>query len=160
MTNGLRKNVALADRRRRVARLYLSKITQEEIAAQLGVDQAQISRDLAYLRKEWAAVSITDTNTVRGQELAELRDMERDCAVNFLQSKEVKWLQERRRIKERVAKMIGLDAPTQVQVQSWQDEIIAMLKDGRLTPADVRAEFPDLGPEFFAKAGVKVEPGE
>jgi phage terminase small subunit len=43
-----------------------------------------------------------------------------------------------------------------VRVVGWQDEVIELLRRGELQPGDVEAAYPDLAPEFFVKAGVKV----
>jgi predicted transcriptional regulator len=111
MTNGPIKTLSLAERRKQVAQLYLRKQRQEDIAGVMGVSQSTVSRDITYLRKEWEADAQEKIETVKGQELAELRDMERDCALQFSQTKDVRWLRERRQIKERIAKLLGLDAP-------------------------------------------------
>lgn len=44
-----------------------------------------------------------------------------------------------------------------VQVTTWQDEVVELLRRGELSADDVRAAYPDLAAEFFARAGVKVE---
>jgi hypothetical protein len=44
-----------------------------------------------------------------------------------------------------------------LQVQTWQDEIIQLLREGKVKPEDVAAEFPELADEFFARAGVSAK---
>ena len=44
---------AMAQRRARVAELYLSGKAQQEIAAEVGVSQMTVSTDLTALRKAW-----------------------------------------------------------------------------------------------------------
>src|SRR5262249_19958915 len=53
--NAKNGEVAVLDRRRRVARLYLGGHTQTQIAAALGCSQATVCRDLAAVREEWKA---------------------------------------------------------------------------------------------------------
>ena len=45
--------LALWERRARVAKLYLSNVSQWEITVQLGVNQGTVSRDLAAIQDEW-----------------------------------------------------------------------------------------------------------
>ena len=52
--------------------------------------------------------------STRGRELAELAEMERDCALQFQQTKDPRFMTERRLIKKRRAEMLGLDAPVQL----------------------------------------------
>jgi transposase len=40
------------------------------------------------------------------------------------------------------------------RIEDWQSDIVEMLKDGSLSPDDVRAAYPDLAAQFFFKAGV------
>lgn len=58
------------------------------------------------------------------------------------------------KIMQRRAQLVGLDAPATVRLETWQDEIVQLLRDGRIKPEDVTAEFPDLAGEFFARAGI------
>lgn len=44
----------------------------------------------------------------------------------------------------------------QVRVTTWQDEVVDLLRRGEIEAADVSAAYPDLAPDFFAKAGVDV----
>lgn len=47
-----------------------------------------------------------------------------------------------------------------VRVVGWQDEIIELLRRGEVDPDDVTAAYPELAPQFFAKAGVAVDIGD
>src|SRR3990172_478112 len=64
------KRQELAKRRVQVAALYHARKTQEEIADALGVDQAQISRDLAALRETWKQQAVAVVAEVKADELA------------------------------------------------------------------------------------------
>lgn len=67
---------ALADRRGQVASLYLRGMYQAEIARRFGVDQKQISRDLAYIRKEWMAAAVGNFDARKSRELAKVDEVE------------------------------------------------------------------------------------
>ena len=110
----------MEERRRRVARLLRSRATHDEIAAQLGVTRQTISTDVKAIREMWRRELIEDTVAVKAQELAELEEMERECVLNYSLSRERGWLTERRQIKERRSKMLGLDAPAK-QTQTDPD---------------------------------------
>ena len=68
----LAQQLVIEERRANVARLYLQGRTQWSIAREVGVDQAQISRDLAAMREEWKASRIADTETDRLNALARI----------------------------------------------------------------------------------------
>ena len=100
----------IAARRVIVASLHARRLRQDEIAEQLKVDQSTISRDLAAISKEWREQARETLDETIARELAELSEMERDCALQFSSKKEVDWIDQRRRIKERRAKLLGLDS--------------------------------------------------
>ena len=107
-----RKALEMMERRRKVVVLYLRHIDQVTIAQQLGVTQATVSRDLKALTQQWLAESVQAVEAVKARELAELDDMERECAMQFHVEKNPAWLDRRLKCKERRAKLLGLDAPT------------------------------------------------
>lgn len=53
-----------------------------------------------------------------------------------------------------LGKSRGYIEKQEVKFTTWQDEIVQLLRDGRIKPEDVAAEFPDLANEFFARAGI------
>ena len=116
-----------------MATLYLRKISQERIAKELGISQPTVSRDIKVLVKRWKEAALSDVDERRGQELAELEGMELDCAVQFSASKDVRWLGQRLRVKERIAKMLGLDAPEKRQVTGD----VTINYTGNVNPDDV-----------------------
>ena len=114
------KKLSLSLRRRKVARMYLFRQTEEEIAEKLGVDRSTINRDIKHLNDEWAKTSNLDLKKIMMRELAELDDMEGHCRHHlgndegqptFLANS--KWMSVLLHIKERRARMLGLDAPAQ-----------------------------------------------
>ena len=85
--------------------------TQEEIARREGVSRKTINADVKALREMWRKELIDDPVAIKAQELAELNDMELDCIRGYALSHDRSWIAERRLIKERKAKLLGLDAP-------------------------------------------------
>jgi len=60
------------------------------------------------------------------------------------------------KIMDRRARYLGLDAPTKVQF-TWQDELLRLLIEGKITKEDVLNEFsdtPELAQTFFESAGI------
>lgn len=53
-----------------------------------------------------------------------------------------------------IGKHLGL-FKDQVQVETWQDKVVGLLKDGKVTPDDVRKELgDDLATQLFIAAGI------
>jgi hypothetical protein len=73
-----RKNdvVAIAERRQRVATLYIQGKGQCEIARALKVVQPTVSKDLTAIRAEWLASSLRDFDAKKAEELAKLDRLE------------------------------------------------------------------------------------
>jgi len=79
---------AMAQRRARVAELYLSGKTQQQIAADVGVSQMTVSTDFAALRKAWLASSLRDFDAMKAEELARLALLEREAWEAWHRSKD------------------------------------------------------------------------
>jgi len=75
----VRGGLAADKRRPEVARLYLEGAFQTDIAEQLGVTQATISRDLARIRKEWISSATVNYNEAVAKELARIDNVEREA---------------------------------------------------------------------------------
>lgn len=128
MVNGERLRAEREDRRRKVARLYLNKITQAEIAEKLGVSQPTICRDLKEIEREWRAEYAADFDARRSRELAELQEMEREAAAAFaLKRRDPRYLMARLAIKGRIAKLLGIDAPERKEVEILGDSRVVLL---------------------------------
>ena len=106
------QRLAIEARRRRVVGFLLGHATQEEMARREGVNRQTINADVKALRALWRKELIDDPVMLKAQELAELNDMERDCIRGYALTSDRGWIAERRLIKERKAKLLGLDAPT------------------------------------------------
>lgn len=61
----------------RESKMYLHGASQEEIAAELGLNQATVSRDLATLQGEWAQLALRNLDQRKAEELARLDTIER-----------------------------------------------------------------------------------
>jgi hypothetical protein len=79
---------ALAVRRAEVARLYFQGELQVNIAQMVGVDKAQITRDLQALRNQWAESAKFDFAEALGRELARLDQIERQAWKAFEKSQQ------------------------------------------------------------------------
>lgn len=144
--------LAIAKRRRMVAQLYLRRMTQIEIAEKLNISQATVSGDLKALKREWLEQSLDAVDEVRAREVAELDEMERDCALQFVGGKEDVWILRRLGLKERRAKLLGLDKPAKATVTI---NAITQLLD--LLPEDLRDAVVELLGE---RAGAGADPGD
>lgn len=120
MRIGPQKRAELDERRRMVAQLYLRRVPMFEIAKKVGVHKSTITRDIQHLSRQWLAESMADTKVIKARELAELDELEYDCALQFggqkITKKDVEWIHARLRIKQRRAKMLGLDDPEVHQI--------------------------------------------
>jgi hypothetical protein len=76
MTVSTAKKTEIADRRQRVSEKYLRGMYMTDIARDMGVDTATVSRDLAELRKEWLDRSINHIDQKKAIELAKLDRLE------------------------------------------------------------------------------------
>lgn len=83
-----RDKVIITDRRQKVAERYLRGMYQQQIADELGVDQATVSRDLAELRKEWLDRSINHIQQKKADELSRIDQLERTYWDAWERSKE------------------------------------------------------------------------
>jgi transcriptional regulator with XRE-family HTH domain len=115
-----RRRQEVSQRRLTVAKLWTRRLTQEEIAAAVGVDQSTISRDIKALMAAWQKEAVSDVTLVRARELADLDAMEREAAmaasVKVSPQELARLLEVRLRVKERRARLLGLDAPQRREV--------------------------------------------
>ena len=89
-------------RRAKVSEMYFRLgMREREIAEQLEVSQPTVARDIKILISRWREASVGDVEAARGKELADLAEMERDCALQFQNTKDHRWMAERRLIKKR-----------------------------------------------------------
>jgi hypothetical protein len=73
------KKLAIVERRKKVADLYIHGWTQTEIGAHMGYTQATICADLQWIRKEWRESMVRDFDLAREIELKKLDRIEREA---------------------------------------------------------------------------------
>lgn len=74
-----RNPTELARDRARTAELYLKSWTQNAIAAELGVSQGQVSKDLKAVRQGWLESAVRDFDAAKAAELAKIDNLEREA---------------------------------------------------------------------------------
>lgn len=148
------ERVGKTEKKRRVNavyRLLIKGYSSEEICENMrstwGVSDSQIRRYIADAQDRIDAEAAVDRRERWNEVMARLRIMRR----------EAKTIKEELGILREEAALAGLYPPKSVMVTTWQDEVVDLLRKGQIAPADVRAAFPDLAAEFFARAGVKVD---
>jgi len=67
----------MARDRRLIASLYLRGCLQAEIATEVGLSEATVSRDLKALQQEWHESSLLDIDAAKARELARIDELER-----------------------------------------------------------------------------------
>jgi predicted DNA-binding protein YlxM (UPF0122 family) len=131
----------IADRRKKVASYYLNKMPMVDIAEKLGVHKMTISRDVKELNKVWAKEAQADISEHIARELAELERMELEAAAMYqhfkgnekkgfpLNSYDAnKWFESRLKVKDRRAKLLGLDRPQKLDVDLNQPVVINLTR--------------------------------
>ena len=146
-----RQTAELVRDRRRIADLYLQGQTQVNIAEELGIGQATVSRDLKAIQKSWKLATLVDFNEARAQELAKIDRLEREYWTAWLRSTEDQQTETHKAVDtgdgqrkeavrtvrgqagdprflvgvqwciDRRCKLLGLDAADKVEL-SWKDE--------------------------------------
>jgi len=113
------KRQEMAHRRKRANELFLSGWTQAEVAEQLGVSPSTLSSDLRALREEWRKENLATTAQHIDRELTSLAMDERDArdglAASVEQKDKARWHEVILKIRDRRAKLLGLDAPAKVE---------------------------------------------
>ncbi len=81
------KKTETAERRAKVAKLYLQGKSQHAIALEVGINQGNVSRDLEAIRQQWLESSLVDFNAARARELAKIDLMEAEANDAWERSK-------------------------------------------------------------------------
>jgi hypothetical protein len=117
--------------------LYHQHQTQEAIAAQLGVDQTQISRDLAALRAEWKMQAATAIAEIKAEELAFYFAQRASVLAQWEQTHDPRDMALVCKWSERIALCYGLDAAvkqaiaiTALRAEEITDEELAAIARG------------------------------
>jgi len=98
------------ERRAQVAHLYLNRVTETEIARQLGVSQGVVSTDLKRLKEEWHRQAGEDVAAMKSKQAAEIEMLIHDLAIRCAQKFDYRLILARVKLMERQAKLFGLDA--------------------------------------------------
>src|SRR4051812_17839279 len=72
------KKLAMLERRKQVAELYVQSYTQMEIAERVGVKQPTVCQDLQWVRKQWRESAVRDFDSARELELLKCDRIERE----------------------------------------------------------------------------------
>ena len=111
---------AKRERRAQVAGLYKKRYRMHEIAEMLGIARKTVMRDIRHLEELWIKSQIEDIQSVKLRELSELDEMERTCIERLEKCTQpwqgARWMEERRKVKERRASILGIDAPKNLNI--------------------------------------------
>ena len=80
--------IKASERRPRVAAMYLAGKYQSEIAAEFGVNQSTISRDLEVMKQAWQESALVKFDEIKARELARIDELEREYWQAWQDSKE------------------------------------------------------------------------
>lgn len=110
-------------RQEMVATLMSRKLTRREMLRALtssgfATSDGTLGRDIAAVRAMWRERAAASIEELRAGELADLREMERVCAMRLEKAEtdkdRARWVAEWRAIKVRIAAMLGIDEPTKL----------------------------------------------
>lgn len=96
--------------RRNIARLYLQGITQADIAAELGVSQPTVSRDLKVIQEQWKVDRVNDLDERKNIELAKIDYLELEYWEAWKRSQldaEVQTIEQQGVVKDADGKVVG-----------------------------------------------------
>lgn len=148
--------INIEDRRAKALELRKGGSSYRAIAKKLGVEVGT-----AYSDVNAALQSLTNMNTTSADELR-MMEVERLDAMLLSISTQLKAghlgaIDRALRISERRSKLQGLDAPMKVEEVTWQSEILALIRDGRITLEQAKQELGlDLYQELFKSTGLPV----
>jgi len=152
------KQTELAERRFKVARLHvLGNFTHEQIAGVVGVSPQTVATDLAAIRNMWIEEAKADIAALRAREYGEVRQMEAEASLMYMETKKAAWLRLRLKIKERAAKLMGLDLPSTLRVEAelaghGPDVLVEKLRKLSLEQLSRLIELASSAPERLLEA--------
>lgn len=82
------EDFAIKERQARVAKLYVRAWTQMQIAAEVGVSQRQISRDIKAIQEEWAKKNTSSIEASKLRALASIDQVEYEAWAEWERSKQ------------------------------------------------------------------------
>lgn len=164
MANKRRKSESTPDdaviQARRLEALDLRKsgASYRAIGQRLGVSHEQARLDIMACLAELAERQHEDTAQYRQLELERLDRLQMALWVKAVASPpDTRAALAVLRIFERRAKLLGLDAPTHVQIDDWRSQAIADIRAGKVTYEDLVNGFDtSIAAQLFAEAGIRV----
>lgn len=178
------RQIALEMRRADVARRYLQGQTQGQIAADLGVHQSQVTRDLKTLRQRWQEQAADQTGRWIAQELARLaaleaeawaawqrsrqnavKEIEETTEDGFRQRKETtgqagdpRFLDQVQKCVQQRRDLLGLDAPKRTELSGPGSGPIPVASVSEMDDEQLLRIAARGGPGTAAEAACEVEP--
>ena len=111
----------IAVRRKKISELYKKRYYQAEIAEELGIDPSLVSLDLKAMNETFKEEMMDNLIDIKVRELHDYNEMEKICIEKLAGITDPKsgsrWIEERRKIKQAKAKLLGLDSPVKFQTQ-------------------------------------------
>lgn len=154
-----REQANILERQLQAVELRKSGLSYREIGKRLDCSHEQARRDIESELKRLASERADKTEELRQLELERLDMLLKGLwpmAAVGNTGAVMSWL----KVSERRAKLLGLDAPTHLQIDDWRSQAIADIKAGRVQYQDLANAFDsDLATELFAAAGVPVQTG-
>lgn len=112
-----------------VAPLYLSGLTQQQIADQVGVSQQQVSKDVRALRLRWQKSALADTDRRIGEQDATYQQLI-SAHLPLALSGKTRSAEVVIAALEKQAKLLGLDQPTKQQIDLGEFPALRILRMG------------------------------
>lgn len=116
-----RRELTNERRRMRVAELTLRGVPQIEIAAELGVKQPCVSKDLTVVREHWLQSAIRAFDQHRAEELARISLVEAEAWKAWQESGGVKTKTKKVKLKSADPKAKASKTPDEVQTFEWYE---------------------------------------
>lgn len=89
MAGSKRNQAEILENRAKIANLYLKGWQQKDIAVELGLSPATVSRDIKALIEEWRQSAISDIEEAKAKELARINRIEREAWEAWEASKQM-----------------------------------------------------------------------
>ena len=155
----------IRERRQKITELARQGYRQWEIAEMIDVRQGTVTNDLKIMEAIWIKSGMLDVHLIKLRQLNKLDEMEQ-IAIQRLEAlakdprSGSRWLEERRKIIERRCRILGLDAPKQVDVSieigETKEQRDAAVKAAQAA-MDAENDVIDVEPEATA---IEHTPGE
>lgn len=146
----------ILDRQNQALDLRKQGFSYRAIGSKLGMSQMQAFRDIQDELKRLAMLNLNAADELRQLELERL-DRVIESMDHWMQAGNTQAAITILKAMDTRAKLLGLYAPEKIREITWQDEIIQLLRDKKITRDDVLSEIePDLAEELFKSAGIPI----